>query len=73
MGVCLLVNAAGLAEKTTLMGAFLKRKMQEYQELNMEIESLCCNVQRQEATKQAEDKVVTLNDDTTGIVKFKIG
>jgi EPS-associated MarR family transcriptional regulator len=35
-----LLTPQGLAEKTALTGAFLKRKMQEYQELKAEIESL---------------------------------
>ncbi len=35
-----LVTLQGLAEKTALTGAFLKRKMQEYQLLKEEIEAL---------------------------------
>ncbi|MBU3599666.1 MarR family EPS-associated transcriptional regulator [Polynucleobacter sp. 30F-ANTBAC] len=35
-----LLTPQGLAEKTALTGAFLKRKMQEYQELKSEIDSL---------------------------------
>lgn len=35
-----LLTPQGLAEKTALMGVFLKSKMQEYQVLKMEIESL---------------------------------
>jgi EPS-associated MarR family transcriptional regulator len=35
-----LLTPQGVAEKTALTGAFLKRKMQEYQELKEEIESL---------------------------------
>ena len=35
-----LLTPQGVAEKTALTGAFLKRKMQEYQELHAEIESL---------------------------------
>ena len=35
-----LLTPQGLAEKTALTGAFLKRKMQEYQQLKAEIESL---------------------------------
>lgn len=35
-----LLTPQGLAEKTALTGAFLKRKMQEYRELKEEIESL---------------------------------
>jgi EPS-associated MarR family transcriptional regulator len=35
-----LLTPQGIAEKTTLTGAFLKRKMQEYQQLKEEIEAL---------------------------------
>jgi EPS-associated MarR family transcriptional regulator len=35
-----LLTPQGLAEKTALTGAFLKRKMQEYQQLKEEIEAL---------------------------------
>jgi EPS-associated MarR family transcriptional regulator len=35
-----LLTPQGLAEKTALTGAFLKRKMQEYQSLKEEIETL---------------------------------
>jgi EPS-associated MarR family transcriptional regulator len=35
-----LLTPQGITEKTTLTGAFLKRKMQEYQQLKEEIESL---------------------------------
>ena len=35
-----LLTPQGLAEKTALTGGFLKRKMQEYQELEAEIEAL---------------------------------
>ncbi len=35
-----LLTPQGLAEKTALTGAFLKRKMQEYQSLKEEIEAL---------------------------------
>jgi EPS-associated MarR family transcriptional regulator len=35
-----LLTPQGIAEKTALTGAFLKRKMQEYQRLKEEIESL---------------------------------
>jgi len=35
-----LLTPQGLAEKTALTGSFLKRKMQEYQKLKEEIESL---------------------------------
>jgi EPS-associated MarR family transcriptional regulator len=35
-----LLTPQGIAEKTALTGAFLRRKMQEYQELKSEIDSL---------------------------------
>jgi EPS-associated MarR family transcriptional regulator len=35
-----LLTPQGLAEKTALTGAFLKRKMQEYQSLKEEVEAL---------------------------------
>jgi hypothetical protein len=35
-----LLTPQGMAEKTALTGAFLKRKMQEYQTLKEEIEAL---------------------------------
>jgi EPS-associated MarR family transcriptional regulator len=35
-----LLTPQGMAEKTALTGAFLKRKMQEYQQLKEEIEAL---------------------------------
>jgi EPS-associated MarR family transcriptional regulator len=35
-----LLTPQGIAEKTALTGAFLKRKMQEYQQLKEEIEAL---------------------------------
>ena len=57
-----LLTPQGLAEKTALTGAFLKRKMQEYQELKSEIESLSFEVANQKAIKDAEDGVVVLKD-----------
>lgn len=65
-----LLTPQGLAEKTALTRAFLKRKLQEYQSLKGEIESLCCDVARQEATKDAEDQVLTLKDDSTSCYKI---
>jgi len=53
-----LLTPQGLAEKTALTGAFLKRKMQEYQTLKEEIDSLCCEVASQKAIKEAEEVVV---------------
>ncbi len=41
-----LLTPQGLAEKTALTGAFLKRKMQEYQSLREEIEALSREVRQ---------------------------
>ncbi len=41
-----LLTPQGLAEKTALTGAFLKRKMQEYQVLKEEIEALTREVEQ---------------------------
>ncbi len=41
-----LLTPQGLAEKTALTGAFLKRKMQEYQSLKEEIEALSREVEQ---------------------------
>lgn len=49
-----LLTPQGIAEKTALTGAFLKRKLQEYQELKAEIESLTSEVNRFEE-KEAKD------------------
>ncbi len=49
-----LLTPQGLAEKTALTGAFLKRKMQEYQSLREEIEALSREV-RQLSTADMED------------------
>jgi EPS-associated MarR family transcriptional regulator len=40
-----LLTPQGLAEKTALTGAFLKRKMQEYQEIKVEIEALKAEIE----------------------------
>ncbi len=49
-----LLTPQGLAEKTALTGAFLKRKMQEYQSLREEIESLSREVGRMPSTDLVE-------------------
>ncbi len=41
-----ILTPQGLAEKTTLTGSFLKRKMQEYQQLKEEIEALKSEVDK---------------------------
>ncbi len=45
-----LLTPQGLAEKTALTGAFLKRKMQEYQSLKEEIEALSLVVSQLSST-----------------------
>jgi EPS-associated MarR family transcriptional regulator len=65
-----LLTPQGLAEKTALTGAFLKRKMQEYQELKIEIESLSCEVANQKAIKEAVDEIEVLNDQSAVVIKF---
>jgi EPS-associated MarR family transcriptional regulator len=65
-----LLTPQGLAEKTALTGAFLKRKMQEYQELKAEIESLSCEVANQTAIKEAEDEIEVLKDQSAVVIKF---
>ena len=49
-----LLTPQGIAEKTDLIGSFLKRKMQEYEQLKQEIESLTLEVQRVEAVEVVE-------------------
>lgn len=65
-----LLTPQGLAEKTALTGAFLKRKMQEYQELKVEIESLSREAASQKAIKTAEDEIEVLKDQTAVVIKF---
>lgn len=56
-----LLTPQGIAEKTALTGAFLKRKMQEYQQLKEEIDTLSQEVNLSKATikdtSTAEDGV----------------
>lgn len=65
-----LLTPKGFAEKTELTRIFLKRKMQEYQELKAEIESLKRDVEIQELMKKAVQDVVTLKDEPTVVIKF---
>lgn len=48
-----LLTPQGIAEKTALTGSFLKRKMQEYEQLKQEIESLTLEVSLVEAVEVA--------------------
>jgi EPS-associated MarR family transcriptional regulator len=49
-----LLTPQGIAEKTALTGSFLKRKMQEYEQLKQEIESLTLEVGPVVAVEAAE-------------------
>jgi EPS-associated MarR family transcriptional regulator len=49
-----LLTPQGIAEKTALTGSFLKRKMQEYEQLKQEIESLTLEVGPVVALEAAE-------------------
>ena len=49
-----LLTPQGIAEKTALTGSFLKRKMQEYEQLKQEIESLTQEVQIEKVTEAEE-------------------
>lgn len=49
-----LLTPQGIAEKTALTGSFLKRKMQEYEQLKQEIESLTQEVGSVIAEEAAE-------------------
>ena len=59
LGYAYLLTPVGIAEKSALTGRFLKRKMQEYEELKAEIEALQRDVTsvataNQPTTKQTE-------------------
>jgi EPS-associated MarR family transcriptional regulator len=54
-----LLTPQGLAEKTALTGAFLKRKMQEYQELKEEIESLTREVNASDFDVVSTDGIIS--------------
>jgi EPS-associated MarR family transcriptional regulator len=44
IGYAYLLTPSGVAQKAALTGTFLKRKMQEYESLRAEIESLQCEI-----------------------------
>jgi EPS-associated MarR family transcriptional regulator len=54
-----LLTPQGLAEKTALTGAFLKRKMQEYQELKAEIESLSLEIRSSDLDAVLSDGIIS--------------
>ena len=52
-----LLTPQGIVEKTALTGAFLKRKLEEYQELKAEIESLSGEIHLFEANKAGDTQL----------------
>ena len=54
-----LLTPQGVAEKTALTGAFLKRKRQEYQELKAEIESLSREVNTSDFDAVSADGIIS--------------
>ena len=69
LGYAYLLTPQGIAEKTALTGYFLKRKMQEYEQLKQDIESLTQEAQIVKAAKEVVLKVVpkTSKEDTLNI------
>jgi EPS-associated MarR family transcriptional regulator len=59
-----LLTPQGLAEKTALTGAFLKRKMQEYQSLKEEIEALSREVEQMPSTDVEEARLLSVDEPT---------
>jgi EPS-associated MarR family transcriptional regulator len=62
-----LLTPQGVAEKTALTGSFLKRKMQEYEQLKQEIESLIQEAQIVGALEVAEVVAETSIEDTLNV------
>ncbi len=60
------LTPAGIAEKTTLAGRFLKRKIKEYELLRAEIEAL-----RQEADASVNSSVLTANPPSAIVVEAR--
>jgi EPS-associated MarR family transcriptional regulator len=58
------LTSQGIAEKTALTGSFLKRKMQEYEQLKQEIESL---TQEAQIVKEAEVVKKTSQEETSKV------
>jgi len=56
LGYAYLLTPVGIAEKSALTGRFLKRKMQEYEELKAEIEALQRDVTHAASAKQPTTK-----------------
>ncbi|HEX5486331.1 MAG TPA: MarR family EPS-associated transcriptional regulator [Limnobacter sp.] len=53
-GYVYVLTPQGIAEKAALTVRFLKRKMEEYEALKLEVESLMAEVQRQSQTKNSK-------------------
>jgi EPS-associated MarR family transcriptional regulator len=64
-----LLTPQGLAEKTALTGAFLKSKVQEYQLLKIEIESLNREVCISDLVKFSNDENNLMKDHAHGLKK----
>lgn len=67
MGVRLLVKLSRTCRKTALTGSFLKRKMQEYELLKQEIESLTQEAQIVKEAEVAEVAAKTSKEDTFNV------
>ena len=62
-----LLTPQGIAEKTALTGSFLKHKMQEYEQLKQEIESLTLEVGPAVAVEAAEIGPETSQEKTLNV------
>ena len=62
-----LLTPQGIAEKTALTGSFLKRKMQEYEQLKQEIDSLTREVSPVVAAEAAEMEPETSREETLNL------
>jgi EPS-associated MarR family transcriptional regulator len=65
-----LLTPKGIAEKTALTGSFLKRKMQEYEVLKQEIESLTQEASLVEVSEAVEVEAKIRQEEAS---KFKAG
>jgi EPS-associated MarR family transcriptional regulator len=64
-GYAYLLTPQGMAEKTALTGSFLRRKMQEYQQLKEEIEALNQAILLSEASAEVS-LMVLVKEETNG-------
>jgi EPS-associated MarR family transcriptional regulator len=60
-----LLTPQGLAEKTALTGSFLRRKIQEYQTLKLEIEALSQDAYLDETSEEVSS-IVLIGEKTNG-------